>query len=88
MTIKHKVSETGSVAVFGWVEGDTYSVGPLERDNLNRCVHWRVAFCMGPRGFGISPLLKTETDAVYEMLRRQLYFMETDCASCKVRTGL
>jgi hypothetical protein len=32
-TIKHSVSETGSVPVFRWGEGDTYSVGSLRKSS-------------------------------------------------------
>jgi hypothetical protein len=34
-TRKHNVSETGSVFVLRWEEGDTTLLGPLERANLN-----------------------------------------------------
>jgi hypothetical protein len=34
--IKHNVSETGSLYDFRSEKGDTYSVGPLERANLNQ----------------------------------------------------
>jgi hypothetical protein len=37
ITRKHSFSETGSVSIFKWREGDKYSNGPLESPNFN---HW------------------------------------------------